>query len=74
MSLKGAFEIASTYVLLKRGGGLMEEEAQILERTYLDALEYLVSQHQDLNGFMSHIEEARKNNKSSPSVMGDVHK
>ena len=44
----------------------MNEETQILERTYLDALEYLVSQHQDLNGFMGHIEEARKNNKSLP--------
>jgi DNA helicase-2/ATP-dependent DNA helicase PcrA len=66
MNLKGAFEIASTYVLLKRGGEFMEEDAQILERTYLDALEYLVSPHQDLNGFTAHIEETKKVNRSSP--------
>ena len=66
MNLKGAFEIASTYVLLKRGGVLTDEETQILERTYLDVLEYLVSQHLDLNEFIAHIQEARKVNKSSP--------
>jgi DNA helicase-2/ATP-dependent DNA helicase PcrA len=43
----------------------VDKEAQILKRTYLDALEYLVSFHQDLSGFLTHIEEAKRVNKSS---------
>ena len=46
----------------------MDEEAQLLKRTYMDALEYLVSPHQDLNGFLSHIEDAKKVNKWSSKV------
>jgi len=68
MTLRCAFEIASTYVMRKREGEFMDEEAQLLKRTYMDALEYLVSPHQDLNGFLSHIEDAEKVNKWSSKV------
>ena len=44
----------------------MDQEAQILKRTYLDALEYLVTPHPDLDQFIAHIEEAGRVNKSSP--------
>jgi DNA helicase-2/ATP-dependent DNA helicase PcrA len=43
----------------------VDKEAQILKRTYLDALEYLVSFHQDLSGFLTHIVEAKRVNKFS---------
>jgi len=65
MNLRGAFEVASSYVMLRREGDLIDDETQILVRTYMDALEYLVTPHQDLNGFLAHIEEARKVNRSS---------
>jgi DNA helicase-2/ATP-dependent DNA helicase PcrA len=44
---------------------LEKPEAQVLKRTYLDALEYLVTPHQDLDQFLAHIEEAGRVNKSS---------
>lgn len=66
MSLRGAFEIACTYVMIRQETEYIDEEAQILKRTYMDALEYLVSQHQDLDGFLAHIEQSRKINKSPP--------
>ena len=37
-----------------------------MKRTYLDAFEYLVTPQQDLDQFLTHIEEANKVNKSSP--------
>jgi DNA helicase-2/ATP-dependent DNA helicase PcrA len=43
----------------------VDKEAQILKRTYLDALEYLVFFHQDLSGFLTHIVEAKRVNKFS---------
>jgi DNA helicase-2/ATP-dependent DNA helicase PcrA len=43
IDLRAAFEVASTYVMLKRESEYLEEDAQILKRTYLDALEYLVT-------------------------------
>jgi DNA helicase-2/ATP-dependent DNA helicase PcrA len=67
MNLNAAFEIASTYVLFKGEGEFLDDEAKILKRTYMDAIEYLVSPHQDLDGFLAHIAEARKVNKSSPT-------
>jgi len=66
MSLRAAFEIASTYTMIKGEGEYVDQEAQLLKRTYLDALEYLVSPHQELNEFLAHIEEAKGVNKSSP--------
>jgi DNA helicase-2/ATP-dependent DNA helicase PcrA len=66
MNLRAAFEIASTYVMLKREGEFLDDDAQILRGTYLDALEYLVSQHQELSEFLAHIEETKEVNKSSP--------
>jgi DNA helicase II / ATP-dependent DNA helicase PcrA len=65
MTLRAAFEIASTYTMIKQEGEYVDQEAQILKRTYLDALEYLVSPHQDLSEFLAHIEEAKKINQSS---------
>jgi DNA helicase-2/ATP-dependent DNA helicase PcrA len=66
MNLRAAFEIASTYTMNKREEEYVDEDAHILKRTYLDALEYLVSPHQDLSEFLAHIEEAKKVNQSSP--------
>jgi superfamily I DNA/RNA helicase len=66
MNLRAAFEIACSYTMIKGAGDYVEEDAQILKRTYLDALEYLVSPHQDLGQFLAHIEEAKKINQSSP--------
>jgi len=37
-----------------------------VKRTYLDALEYLVTPHQALDQFLAHIAEAGRVNKSSP--------
>jgi DNA helicase-2/ATP-dependent DNA helicase PcrA len=65
INLRVAFEIASTYTMIKGEGKFIDEDAKILKRTYLDALEYLVSSHQELSSFLSHIEEAKKVNKSS---------
>jgi DNA helicase-2/ATP-dependent DNA helicase PcrA len=67
MTLRAAFEIASTYVMIKREGEYLDEDEQTLKGTYLDALEYLVTPHQDLDQFLAHIEEAKRVNKSSPS-------
>jgi superfamily I DNA/RNA helicase len=66
MTLRAAFEIASTYSMIKGEGEYVDEDAQILKGTYLDALEYLVSPHQELTEFLAHIEEAKRVNKSSP--------
>ena len=65
MNLRAAFEIASTYTMIQREGNYLDDEAQIQKRTYLDALETLVSPHEDLVGFLAHIEEARRINKFS---------
>ena len=65
MNLRAAFEIASTYTMIQREGNYLDDEAQIQKRTYLDALETLVSPHEDLVGFLAHIEEARRVNKFS---------
>jgi DNA helicase-2/ATP-dependent DNA helicase PcrA len=66
MTLRAAFEIASTYTMIKQEGEYIDQEAQTVKRTYLDALEYLVTPHQDLDQFLAHIEEAKKINQSSP--------
>jgi DNA helicase-2/ATP-dependent DNA helicase PcrA len=66
MNLRAAFEIASTYTMIKGEGEYVDDEAQLLKRTYLDALEYLVTPHQEFAEFLAHIEEARKVNQSSP--------
>jgi DNA helicase-2/ATP-dependent DNA helicase PcrA len=65
MNLRAAFEIASTYTMIKGDGEFIDDEAKILKRTYLDALEHLVSPHQELSSFLAHIEEAKRVNKSS---------
>jgi len=52
--------------MIKGAGDYVEEDAQIVKRTYLDGLEYLVTPHQDLDQFLAHIEEARIINESSP--------
>ena len=65
MTLRAAFEVACTYTMIWREGNYLDDEAQILKRTYLDALEHLVSLHEDLSGFLEHIEEARRVNKFS---------
>jgi DNA helicase-2/ATP-dependent DNA helicase PcrA len=65
INLRAAFEIASTYTMMKGEGKFIDDEAKILKRTYLDALEYLVSPHQELSSFLDHIEEAKRVNKSS---------
>jgi DNA helicase-2/ATP-dependent DNA helicase PcrA len=65
MNLRAAFEIASTYMMIKGEGELMDDEAKILKQTYLDALEYLVSPYQELSFFLAHIEEAKRVSKSS---------
>jgi DNA helicase-2/ATP-dependent DNA helicase PcrA len=59
-------EIARTYTMIKGAGDYVDEDAQILKRAYLDALEYLVTPHQDLDQFLTHIEEAKRVNQSSP--------
>jgi DNA helicase-2/ATP-dependent DNA helicase PcrA len=64
LNLRAAFEIASTYTIIKGEGKFIDDEAKILKRTYLDALEYLVSPHQELSSFLDHIEEAKRVNKS----------
>ena len=64
MNLRAAFEIASTYTMIKQEGEYVDQEAQTVKRTYLDALEYLVSPHQDLDQFLAHIGEAGGVNKS----------
>jgi DNA helicase-2/ATP-dependent DNA helicase PcrA len=66
MKLRAAFEIACSYTMTKGAGDNVDEDAQILKRTYLDALEYLVSPHQDLDQLLAHVEEAKKVNQSSP--------
>jgi len=66
-------KVFARYELLKRRRRLVDFDDllcrpyQILERTYLDAMEYLVSQCQDLNEFKAHIEEAKRINRSSPT-------
>jgi DNA helicase II / ATP-dependent DNA helicase PcrA len=70
MNLRAAFEIACSYTMIKGAGDYVEEDAQIVKRTYLDALEYLVTPYQDLDQFLAHIEEAKKINKSS--LRGEV--
>jgi superfamily I DNA/RNA helicase len=50
MTLRAAFEVACTYTMIKREGNYLDDEVQILKRTYLDALEHLVSPHEDLLG------------------------
>ena len=67
ITLRAAFEIACSYTMIKGQGEYVDQEAEILKRTYLDALEYLVTPHQDLDQFLAHIEEAGRVNKSSPS-------
>jgi superfamily I DNA/RNA helicase len=67
MTLRAAFEVACTYTMIWPEGNYLDDEAQILKRTYLDALEHLVSLHEDLSEFLAHIEEARRVNKSSLS-------
>jgi DNA helicase-2/ATP-dependent DNA helicase PcrA len=67
INLRAAFEIASTYTMIKVEGEFMDDEAKILKRTYLDALEYLVSSHQELSAFLAHIQEAKRVNKFSAS-------
>ena len=62
MTLIAAFEIASTYTMIKQEGEYVGDEARVLKRTYLDALECLVSPHQELKEFLAHIEEAKKIN------------
>jgi DNA helicase-2/ATP-dependent DNA helicase PcrA len=64
MTLRAAFEIACSYTMIKGAGDYVDEDVQIVERTYLDALEYLVTPHPELSEFLAHIEEARKVNKS----------
>jgi DNA helicase-2/ATP-dependent DNA helicase PcrA len=66
MNLRAAFEIASSYTMIKQEGEYVDQEAQTVKRTYLDALEYLVTPHQDLDQFLTHIAEAGRVNKSSP--------
>jgi DNA helicase II / ATP-dependent DNA helicase PcrA len=65
MTLRAAFEVACTYNMAKRTGEFPDEETQLLKRTYLDALEHLVSPHEDLSGFLAHIEDARRVDKFS---------
>jgi DNA helicase-2/ATP-dependent DNA helicase PcrA len=65
INLRAAYEIASTYTMLKGEGKFIDDDAKILKRTYLDALEYLVSPHQGLSSFLDHIEDAKTVNKSS---------
>jgi DNA helicase-2/ATP-dependent DNA helicase PcrA len=66
ITLRAAFEITSTYTMIQRDGEFPDDDAQLLKRTYLDAHEYLVTPHQDLDGFLAHIEETKEVNKSSP--------
>jgi superfamily I DNA/RNA helicase len=65
INLRLAFEIASAYTMIKGEREFMDDEAKILERTYQDAMEHLVSPHQELSSFLAHIEEAERVNKSS---------
>jgi DNA helicase-2/ATP-dependent DNA helicase PcrA len=65
INLRAAFEIASTYTVIKGEGQFIDDDAKTLMRTYFDALEYLVSPHQELSSFQAHIEEAKRVNKSS---------
>jgi len=65
ITLRAAFEVACTYTMGKRTGKFPDEETQLLKRTYLDALEHLVDLHQDLSGFLAHIEGAKRANKLS---------
>jgi superfamily I DNA/RNA helicase len=66
MNLRAAFEIASTYTMIKQEGEYVDQEAQTVKRTYLDTLEYLVTPHQQLNEFPARIVDAKKINQSSP--------
>jgi DNA helicase-2/ATP-dependent DNA helicase PcrA len=66
MTLRAAFEITCSYTMIKGAGEYADEDTKTLKRTYLDALEYLITPHQDLDRFLTHIEEARKLNQSSP--------
>ena len=65
ITLRAAFEIASTYTMIKQEGEYVDQEAQILKRTYLDALEYLITPFQDMEGFLAHIEDAKKISQSA---------
>jgi superfamily I DNA/RNA helicase len=58
--------------MIKRDKEYLDDDTQTLKRTYLDALEYLVTPHQDLDQFLAHIEEAKKVNKSSASGKVDL--
>jgi DNA helicase-2/ATP-dependent DNA helicase PcrA len=64
INLRAAFEIASTYTMIKGEGKFLDDEARILKRTYLDALECLVSPHLELGSFLDHVEEAMRVTKS----------
>jgi superfamily I DNA/RNA helicase len=65
MTLRAACEIACTYPMIKGEREYVYEEMQLLKRIYLDALEYLVTPHRVLDGFLAHIEEAGRMNKSA---------
>jgi DNA helicase II / ATP-dependent DNA helicase PcrA len=66
VNVRAAFEIACSYTMIKGASDYVDEDAQIVKRTYLDALEYLITPHQELAEFLAHIEEAKKVNQSSP--------
>ena len=66
ISLKEAFYIAGSYVMIKPDCDVQEEDEKLLKRLYLDAFEYLLSPHQSLGDLLEHIKEAKiVNNRSS---------
>jgi DNA helicase II / ATP-dependent DNA helicase PcrA len=65
LTLKDAFDIAACYVMMKTHRTTDVEEDEPLTRLYLDALEYLVSQHKNLDGFLKFRVRAISHQKKS---------
>lgn len=65
LTLQDAYDIAACYVMMKTHRVTEVEEEEALTRLYLDALEYLVTQHKNLDGFLKFRERAISHQKKS---------
>lgn len=59
LSLKDAFDIGSCYILMKSSDAFIEEEAS-LTKTYLDAFEHILSEHDDFTALNKTVDAVLK--------------
>jgi DNA helicase-2/ATP-dependent DNA helicase PcrA len=66
ISFEESFYIAGSYLMIKPENDEEDEEEKSFKRLYLDAFEYLISPHKNVNDLLEHIKEAKiVNNRSS---------